>query len=529
MARASLNLLYSGKLDYYVTWGEILEGTGRIDITNSELRRLSELFGIKVLFQKREIDDLSKLSLSDRLEFRPVCSYQEVESTQHLTVKEYSEDKILFCNIAWMKNYRGVTEEDRPKNGGAYVAQTDYAHECYNFQDFDGKCYGFVRMRGNLSLEAHFQGARKSDSFVENALVIWVATNDRDENRIVGWYRRAKIYRSEQAKCVNTDENYYQSYRIKANFEDVFLVPELERNFKIGRASRDGTGRGMGRSNIWYAESDYARTDLIPRVKEYISEVEGELGQVVERIEEAEIPKELEVVKDRFHETELRDSSEVDKVVSSEKEKLVETSSELKVKIGKETGKKEDMDSKRAITNPYSYRKKSSLRRDLDKISMVITRVVIFPIIAPLVLGLINPLLWLISVPVLCTYGAISLSKKPNIARALDREDMIVLVNREENDTALIKRGVSFRTLVFNFMEPWYRGDLVNGIKIMLLSVLTLGLAGIYYFAKYNTIYLKLLLKYGYEPYDANQEHKLKKFLRVNPAKDQNIQGESLP
>ena len=41
--------------------------------------------------------------------------------------------KVLFCNIAWMKNYRGCSESDMPINGGKYVSDTHDAHEAYNF------------------------------------------------------------------------------------------------------------------------------------------------------------------------------------------------------------------------------------------------------------------------------------------------------------------------------------------------------------------------------------------------------------
>ena len=42
--------------------------------------------------------------------------------------------KILFCNIAWMDYYKGVIAgKDVPRNGGAYVAIHNDAHEAYNF------------------------------------------------------------------------------------------------------------------------------------------------------------------------------------------------------------------------------------------------------------------------------------------------------------------------------------------------------------------------------------------------------------
>ena len=34
---------------------------------------------------------------------------------------------VVFCNIAWMKNYRGITDEDQPYNGGSFVKENDVA------------------------------------------------------------------------------------------------------------------------------------------------------------------------------------------------------------------------------------------------------------------------------------------------------------------------------------------------------------------------------------------------------------------
>ena len=41
--------------------------------------------------------------------------------------------KIVFCNIAWMKHYHGITENDKPKNGGSFVTETGDAWESLNF------------------------------------------------------------------------------------------------------------------------------------------------------------------------------------------------------------------------------------------------------------------------------------------------------------------------------------------------------------------------------------------------------------
>lgn len=60
--------------------------------------------------------------------------------------------RILFCNIAWMKEYRGNEDgKDIPLNGGSYVDETGDAHEKYNFTpvNMEGReglyCLGFSR------------------------------------------------------------------------------------------------------------------------------------------------------------------------------------------------------------------------------------------------------------------------------------------------------------------------------------------------------------------------------------------------
>lgn len=177
--------------------------------------------------------------------------------------------KILFCNIAWMKNYVGITEDDKPINGGKHIEEYQDGGEIYNFHDYDGKCLGYV-MINSLVLEKHFDGVKKSDDYVDGVLVVWVATNEKQETRIVGWYKNARVYRDFQFRRSFTNSNFNLDYNISADAMDCYLLPEENRTFHIERASQSGPGTGLGRSNVWYAESSFARTIVIPKVLEYI-------------------------------------------------------------------------------------------------------------------------------------------------------------------------------------------------------------------------------------------------------------------
>jgi hypothetical protein len=62
---------------------------------------------------------------------------------------------IIFARVADMKYYRGITDEDIPVNGGAYVKETNSAHECFNFETVEMeegnvRCMGFVQLMGNI-------------------------------------------------------------------------------------------------------------------------------------------------------------------------------------------------------------------------------------------------------------------------------------------------------------------------------------------------------------------------------------------
>ena len=62
-----------------------------------------------------------------------------------------------------------------------------------------------------------------------------------------------------------------RSYWFECKAEDAYLLPEDKRTFTIGRAAKDGTGKGFGQSNVWFAQSEYAKANVIPDVLEFIN------------------------------------------------------------------------------------------------------------------------------------------------------------------------------------------------------------------------------------------------------------------
>jgi len=167
------------------------------------------------------------------------------------------DDKLLFLNIGWMKNYRGLKDGDRIEGGGNFVTQNGFGHEVFNFQPINGKMFGFVEPkttsarhgRNSLHLEKIEQSAAGKDQ-IDGVLVIWTALQPETKGTlIVGWYKNATVYRNEQSDIKRPFNNENLGYFIEANGKDCVLLAE---NYRTKKVPRMGKG-WMGRSNIWYA------------------------------------------------------------------------------------------------------------------------------------------------------------------------------------------------------------------------------------------------------------------------------------
>jgi len=180
---------------------------------------------------------------------------------------------IIFCNIDWMKYYDGIAPEDMPKHEGQFVRDTSDVFEKDNFSDFNGRCYGYVRSAGSITLEKHFRGVPQGIKSADGFTIVWCAAIDSEEMRIVGWYKNAKVYRD----LVNVPlfEDEYLNFSFMADAKDCYLLPEEERTFTIKKTKSRSASKGAIKSNIWYAKSEYAQSEFVPRVKDFIEYYEG--------------------------------------------------------------------------------------------------------------------------------------------------------------------------------------------------------------------------------------------------------------
>ncbi len=193
--------------------------------------------------------------------------------------------KILFCNIAQMKYYKGIIPgKDEPQYGGDFVLQTGDAHEKYNFEpvalDGDEVCLGFFETKstnGSDSNQLHIEkleGVRRTDNAVDDVLVVWCAKRRDASSVVVGWYKHATLYRNYQ-ECT-FDGGYQQFFNVLAKAEDCVLLPTAERTHQWwAPRCRQTRSFGFGQANVWFAEEESAKP-YIEKLTTLIKDYHGE-------------------------------------------------------------------------------------------------------------------------------------------------------------------------------------------------------------------------------------------------------------
>jgi hypothetical protein len=158
--------------------------------------------------------------------------------------------RMIFFNIAWMKNYDGETADDKPKDGGIW----DEKNEVCNFANVNNRCYGFVYPLNLGPINIDRVSADPASEKIDDVTVIWTAKHVNFGTVVVGWYKNATLYRNPQ-QVKNSRQhrkNNVEVFYAECSFDDATLLPERQRTFQIPR----GEG-GMGQYLIWYADTKF--------------------------------------------------------------------------------------------------------------------------------------------------------------------------------------------------------------------------------------------------------------------------------
>jgi hypothetical protein len=175
-----------------------------------------------------------------------------LESADH---QKHFPSRLLFARVGWMTYYAGPQSGDEKPIGGGSNNRRNIGHEVFNFMDFGGRLYGFVRAADRRIKLKRIDPLVKGDT-LRDVLVVFVSNQ-----RIVGWYRKATVYGREvefptdvskeikkRLKQTNTTRFSLKRYRFECSVDDAVLLPRHERNFEIPGAV---TG-GFGQSNVCY-------------------------------------------------------------------------------------------------------------------------------------------------------------------------------------------------------------------------------------------------------------------------------------
>jgi hypothetical protein len=183
---------------------------------------------------------------------------------------------MIFLNIAWMKNYDGETEDDKPKDGGIW----DEKNEVCNFANVDNRCYGFVYPLNLGQINIDRIGADPVSEKIDDVTVIWTAKHVHFGTVVVGWYNNATLYRNPQ-QVINSPlhhKNNVEVFYAECAFEDAILLPERQRTFQIPR----GEG-GMGQYLIWYADTKFGpetKHKLSTYIDEFVKTKKHEAAEI---------------------------------------------------------------------------------------------------------------------------------------------------------------------------------------------------------------------------------------------------------
>lgn len=205
--------------------------------------------------------------------------------------------KILYCRIGWMNSYNGILDGDNIKNGGSYNKE-HIGHEIYNFSSYTGKYYGYVQPVGNTINIDKITNQKEKD-YIDEVLVVWVATKDNYGQVIVGWYKNARVYRNYQRVPTNVLEQRDLKTHFEYNVfseESTLILPIEKRRSKI---------IGMGQSNVWYGNSEMNEI-VLNYINDFDNNVNIEINDITKNLERLEGYEKKVVTKARINQSKFR-------------------------------------------------------------------------------------------------------------------------------------------------------------------------------------------------------------------------------
>lgn len=140
---------------------------------------------------------------------------------------------ILVLNIPFYNKYNGIEDNKLNKYDKFFKEKKGDNPEIYNFQDYNGNCYGYVSAKNGIVDLAKVKFKNSEDLIFKDCLIIWVSKKDKNNYTLIGWYKNAEVFKYLQKKISFPSVGRDLYFNIKAKSKDCFLLPLEERNFLI--------------------------------------------------------------------------------------------------------------------------------------------------------------------------------------------------------------------------------------------------------------------------------------------------------
>lgn len=179
------------------------------------------------------------------------------------TVAHYDPNTapMLYVNMAWMKEYRGQSEDDPVHGGNFRWLKTDGrsaadAHEQFNFEPLDDRVFAYVP--GSPTPNITRLGAARSDGSLAGVLVAFMARDPADGlTKIVGCYHNAVVHRG--LEYTHRRHGIDVQSPISALADNAQVIPVAERWLTVPhwrQAEAEGASGGYGQSALWYGADE---------------------------------------------------------------------------------------------------------------------------------------------------------------------------------------------------------------------------------------------------------------------------------
>lgn len=176
---------------------------------------------------------------------------------------------VLFARIGDMRLYRGPSPADEKPSGAGSYNQNMIGHECYNFAEVNGRCFGYVQpsvkkggdiLASTISLQRITPGCTSGE--VGGVTVIFFTKRRGEHPEIVGWYRNATVHRFPvqperrlAKKRPDPNEDFDGClFNIGASAADAVLLPRACR-VSLHRGEGARTNK-PGKANVFYLYED---------------------------------------------------------------------------------------------------------------------------------------------------------------------------------------------------------------------------------------------------------------------------------